>query len=92
MPKVKRGVRDIPVHRKKLLPILMDYMERHAGDQRVFVNPRSGAPWTEGAWQNQVKRDIESVGLVYGQKKPDGITPHTFRHTVPSWMAERDTQ
>jgi|GEM_PF-5513213 len=91
-PRSERSVGDVPVHQKHLCPLLKEYQEKWAGDKTFFVNPRTGEPWTYRPWRDQVKRDVKKAGMIYGRKHHQGITPHTFRHTVPSWMAQRDVQ
>ena len=91
-PKSERGVRDIPIHQAELLPLLEVHAERYAGGDRFFVNPRTGRQWTYFAWAKQVRGDVQRAGMVYGAKQEAGITTHTFRHTLGSWMAQRDVQ
>lgn len=90
-PRYTRGVRDIPIHREELLPHLEQYAELYAGTHRFFVHPKSGDPWSVEAWRYRVQRDVEAAGMKYG-REGDGVTPHTFRHTIASWMAQADIQ
>lgn len=100
-PRSKRGVRDIPIHRQ-LLPYLERYAELYAGQDTFFVNPSTGQPWKRSAFETRMRKDIKAAGLVYGQfsrkseggldRKPQGITPHTCRHTLASWLAQADVQ
>lgn len=91
-PGYDHGVRDIPIHRARLLPALERYREEWAGDRTFFVNPRTVEPWTHESFRQQLKRDLEAAGLIYGRKHPDGVVPHTFRHTLGSWLAQEDVQ
>lgn len=96
-PKNERGTRDIPVHRGKLLPLLETYRAEWAGERRFFVNPTHGEPWTYSAFTSRMRTDVEAAGMVYGQRvngevQPDGVTPHTFRHTLATWLCQADTQ
>ena len=34
-----------------------------------------------------LKKSIVAAGLKYGRKTPDGITFHSLRHTLQTWMA-----
>ncbi len=83
---------DIPVHRRHLLPYLEEYAREWAGEERFFVNPRTGHPWSYDAWRDQVERDVLAAGLEYGREHPRGVTAHTLRHTIASWMAQADVQ
>jgi len=94
-PRSTRGVRDIPIHRTELLPLLEDYRERFAGEETFFVNPRSGERWSYSAFAFQMELDVTAAGLVYGQRRdgevtPEGVTPHTFRHTLATWLCQDD--
>lgn len=91
-PRYTSGVRDIPVHQKRLRPALEQYLEDFAGERYVFVNPRTGHRWRPVAFRNQLKIDLAAAKLEHGRNKPEGITPHTFRHTLGSWLAQRDVQ
>lgn len=91
-PKVQHGVRDIPIERRRLLPALEEYREKWAGDQTFFVNPRTLEPWRPDSFRRQLKRDLEAVGLIYGRDHTDGVIPHTFRHSLASWLAQKDVQ
>lgn len=96
-PRVTRAVRDVPIHRTELLPLLEEYRDEWAGDVAFFVNPNTGQPWTYTTFTDRMRPDVEAAGMVYGQRKnrrpmPNGVTPHTLRHTLPSWMAQRDVQ
>lgn len=96
-PKNERGVRDIPVHQTKLLPLLETYRDEWAGDRAFFVNPNTGERWAYGTFARRMKADVEAAGMTYGQRvdgvvQPDGVTPHTFRHTLATWLCQADTQ
>lgn len=91
-PKSTRGVRDIPIRKPELLRALKLHAKLYAGEDRFFVNPRSGAEWSYEAWRRQVRRDVLAAGLTFGSRDPRGITPHTFRHTIASWMTREDVQ
>lgn len=99
-PRVKHGVRDVPLHRM-LIPMLEDYATTYAGTDRFFLNPTNGKEWSYGAFKERMQADIQAAGMVYGQlsrkdkvttRKRDGITPHTCRHTLASWLAQDDVQ
>ena len=90
-PRYSHGIRDVPIHREKLLPALETYRDEWAGDVTFFVNPRTFEPWEHGAFRAQLERDCTAAGIVYGQKQ-HGVTPHTFRHTLASWLAQADVQ
>lgn len=91
-PRYQHGVRDIPVHQKVLRPALEEYLAEFAGARLVFVNPRTFEPWTTDSFRAQLARDVKAAGLEYGRGKSDGITPHTFRHTLGTWLAMKDVQ
>lgn len=96
-PRITRGVRDVPVHRAELLPLIEEYEREWAGDVTFFVNPTSGRPWSYSTFTARLRPDVEAAGMVYGQRKggrvqPEGVTPHTFRHTLASWLAIDDVQ
>ena len=91
-PKSTRSVRDIPVHRTELLPMLEEHAQIHAGEVYFFPNPRTGQRWTYSVWRRQVERDVIAAGMDYGASKVRGVVTHTFRHTLASWMAQEDVQ
>ncbi len=92
-PRYTRGVGDIPIHRRRLLPLLNEYRDEWAGTgRRFFVNPRSGRRWSYDAFRRRMMIDTQAIGLVYGARDPEGVSPHTFRHTLASWLAQRDVQ
>lgn len=101
-PRYTHGVRDVPIHRSVLLPLLEEYAERYAGERTFFVNPNRLQPWSYTAFADRLKKDLRAAGLRFGQfergedggleRIRDGITPHTFRHSLASWMAQRDVQ
>jgi integrase len=96
-PRNTRGVRDVPIHKADLLPRLQRYADEFAGDRTFFVNPKSGDPWDYNAFVRQMRVDVVAAGMTYGQREggkvqPDGITPHTFRHTFASWLCQLDVQ
>jgi len=96
-PRSERGVRDVPVHRTQLLPLLEEYAEQWAGAASFFVHPGTGRPWLVSAFGRTMARDVAAAGLVAGQRRngkrqPDGITRHTLRHTFASWLGQRDVQ
>lgn len=86
------GVGDIPLERSVLLPLLEEYAELYAGEDVFFVNPNTGERWRYEAFRNRFDRDVRAAGMTVGQRTPDGVTPHTCRHTLPSWMAQQDVQ
>lgn len=99
-PRSKHGVRDIPIHHV-LLPLLEDYAQRYAGDERFFVNPTSGNRWTRDSFSDRLEKDVKAAGMIFGQSlRPGGkltriaagITAHTMRHTLASWLAQSDVQ
>jgi hypothetical protein len=90
-PRVKRGVRDVPVHPERLRPLLEEHREEWAGKVTFFVNPRTGEPWEAGAFREQFYRDATAAGLKTGSSG-DAVTPHTCRHTFASWLARQDVQ
>ena len=91
-PRYKRGVRNVPVHQKHLRPLLEKYRKDLAGRRTFFCNPRTHEPWTRKPFRAQLARDLEAAGLVYGRDEPGGVVPHTFRHTLGSWLAQSDVQ
>jgi site-specific recombinase XerC len=96
-PRYEHGVRDVPIHRGRLLPLLEEYAETWAGDATFFVNPNTGERWSYRAFCERFRKDVEAAGMVYGQRRggerqPEGVTPHALRHTLASWMAQDDTQ
>lgn len=96
-PKSTRGVRDIPIHRTELGPLLEEYAARFAGAETFFVNPRTGGRWSYAAFRDQMERDVKAAGMVYGQRsggkvKPEGVSPHTCRHTLATWLCQADVQ
>lgn len=100
-PKVERSIRDVPIH-PELLPYLKAYRDEHGGSELAFfVNPASGRPWVHGTFYERMRIDIEAAGMRYGawsrstgelERKSDGVTPHTLRHTFGSWLAQADVQ
>lgn len=95
-PRSKHGVRDVPIHRERLLPLLEEYAEQWAGASLFFVNPKTGRAWGYNAFAERFAADVEAAGMVAGQRRkrvalPDGVTPHTCRHTLASWLAQADT-
>lgn len=92
-PRYDRGVGDVPVHRIHLRPHLVHYGDEYAGHGRTFfVNPYTGSRWSYHAFRRRLKRDVESAGMRYGNRHSEGVTSHTFRHTLASWLAQRDVQ
>ena len=96
-PEVQRGVRDIPVHHARLRPLLEEYAREWAGEVTFFVNPRTGDPWTETVFRRQFYVDVKAAGMVAGTRDegeatPQGVSPHTCRHTFASWLAQADVQ
>ena len=91
-PRWDHGIRDVPIHRTELLPHLEWYAREMAGERRFFVNFRNFEPWTARNFRRQMERDCEAAGLIYGRDAEDGVTPHTLRHTLASWLAQRDVQ
>jgi integrase len=96
-PRVEHGVRDIPIHHARLLPLLEEYRKEWAGSRTFFVNPNTGDPWTYSAFVKHFRRDVAAAGMVYGQRvggegQPEGITPHVLRHSLASWLAQADVQ
>lgn len=97
-PKVKRGIRDVPVHQAHLRPLLEEYEREWAGEDYFFVNPRTGGRWTATSFRRQFYMDVEAAGMAAGTRGPDGepnprgVSPHTTRHTFASWLAIRDVQ
>lgn len=96
-PEIIRGVRDVPVHQAKLRPLLEKHASEWAGEVTFFVNPRTGDPWSEAAFRRQFYVDVQAAGMVAGTREdgeatPEGVSPHTCRHTFASWLAEKDTQ
>lgn len=99
-PRYKHGVRDVPLHHR-LVPLLEEYAATYAGAETFFVNPKNGEPWKRHQFTWQMEKDVTAAGLVYGQlthvdgrveRKPTGITAHTCRHTLASWLAQSDVQ
>ena len=100
-PKNDRGIRDVPIHKTMLLPLLEQYQERWAGEETFFTNPNSWEPWSYSTFCTRMERDIEAMGLRYGawtgtgkarKLIADGLTPHSLRHTLASWLAQEDVQ
>lgn len=92
-PKTERSVRDIPVHPTQLRPLLEEHAREWGGDGYFFLNPQTGEGWRHDALRRRFARDIEGAGLPYGVNAgPEGITPHTCRHTFASWLAQADVQ
>lgn len=99
-PRSKHGVRDVPMHHA-LVPYLEEYARTYAGEETFFVNPDTGFAWQESAFRRRMRKDVEAAGMTSGAwsradekltRKADGITPHTLRHTLASWMAQDDIQ
>lgn len=99
-PRYKHGVRDVPLHRE-LVPLLEQYAATHAGERTFFVNPNTGGPWTREAFSKRFALDVQAAGMKAGQwtrtsgelvRSGDGVTPHTCRHTLASWLAQDDVQ
>lgn len=99
-PRSKHVVRDVPIHHD-LLPLLEDYAERYAGTDRFFVNPATGGRWDHRSFSRRLSKDAEAAGMIFGQwtrpdgqlaRKAEGITAHTMRHTLASWLAQADVQ
>ena len=86
------GEGSIPIHRKRLLPLLEKHAEEWAGERWFFVNPVTGDRWTWVPFAARMKKDCVAAGVPYGRKQSDGVTPHVFRHTLASWLARRDVQ
>ena len=75
--------------------------ERWAGEETFFTNPNSWEPWSYSTFCTRMERDVEALGLRYGawtgtgkarKLIPDGLTPHSLRHTLASWLAQEDVQ
>lgn len=100
-PRSKHVVRDVPLHRD-LVPLLEEYARTYAGTDTFFVNPHHGRAWTRQAFDDRLKKDVEAADMVFGQwtrgehgellRKRDGVTAHVLRHSLASWMAQRDIQ
>lgn len=99
-PRSKHGVRDVPLH-ARLVPLLEHYAATYAGEDTFFVNPGTGFGWNESAFSRRFRKDIAAAGMTSGAwsrkesgltRKADGVTPHTLRHTLASWMAQQDIQ
>lgn len=96
-PKNDRGVRDIPLHATELVPLLEEYAEGWAGDRHFFINPNTGDGWSYASFASRMRADVRAAGMTYGQRvrgvlQPDGVTPHTFRHTLATWLCQNDVQ
>lgn len=91
-PNHEHSVRDVPIHQEHLLPLLEWYERELAGEERFFVNPRTFRPWTHQSLRKQLERDCTAAGLPYGRDAEGGITPHVLRHTLASWLAQKDVQ
>lgn len=96
-PRYTHGVGDVPIEQSLLRPLLEEYAELYAGERNFFVNPRTGDGWTYEAFRRRFDADMEAAGMKAGQFKggervPSGVTPHTCRHTLPSWLAQDDVQ
>ena len=96
-PRSRHGVRDVPIHQEALLPLLEEYSRACAGKDYFFLNPRTGEKWAYNTFAKWFATDVRAAGLTAGQRRggvaqPDGITPHTLRHTLASWLAESDVQ
>jgi len=63
--------------------VLKQVYERWPKD--TFVVPLEG----ERYWQFQklVRQSLKAAGLPYGRDRPDGITFHSLRHAVSTWLA-----
>jgi len=99
-PRYKHGVRDVPLHRE-LGPMLEEYAATQGDGPAFFVNPNTGQGWSYVGFTKRMARDIEAAGMIYGQwsraggkleRSREGVTPHTFRHTLASWLAQKDVQ
>lgn len=99
-PRSKHGVRDIPLHRD-LLPLLEEHRARYAGEDRFFVNPVTGERWARSTFAKRLQTDVTAAGMTFGQwsraggtlkRKAEGVTAHTMRHTLASWLAQNDIQ
>lgn len=86
------GEGSIPIHRVHLLPLLKEHAERYAGADFFFLNPRTGEQWRELAFRKQLEADCRRAGIPYGRNTEHGITPHVFRHSLGSWLAQADVQ
>lgn len=100
-PKNTNGVRDVPIHRE-LLPLLEEYATKWAGTETFFVSPYTLRPWQYTTFRKNLARDVNAAGMRFGQWKcedgkpstrdPQGVTAHTMRHTLASWLAQADVQ
>ena len=100
-PKVKRSIRDVPIH-PALLGFLEEYARRWAGSgDAFFVNPNTGERWGYRSFAAHMRRDVTAAGLRYGawsfresglERHAEGITPHTLRHTFGTLLARQDVQ
>lgn len=100
-PKVKRSVRDVPIH-PALLALLEEYRDRWAGTgDAFFINPNTGERWGYRSFAEHMRRDAQTAGLRYGawsfredgiERHAEGITPHTLRHTFGTLLAREDVQ
>lgn len=96
-PRSENSVRDVPVHQAKLRPLLEEYQELYAGERQFFVNPQSGERWTYESFRYHFDRIVKAAGMDprarrKGKRNPDGVTPHTCRHTLASWLVQADVQ
>ncbi len=96
-PRSKHVVRDVPLHRDLAL-LLKEYVDCCAGDRTFFVNPLTGDSWKRNSFVDRLQKDVEAAGMVFGQmtrekgRTAEGVTAHTFRHTLASWLAQEDVQ
>ena len=100
-PRYKHGIRDVPIHRQGLLPALLEYQRVHAGTSTFFVNPGNGTAWSYSPFKDRMRKDVEAAGMRYGQwsrssgkleRDREGVTAHTLRHTLASWLTQEDVQ
>lgn len=85
-PKTPASVREVPIE-PQLGPVLRRHLARWASPRWLLPSAtRPDWPNSRDRIGEHFERVVGDAGLVYGRDEPDGITPHTLRHTFASWL------
>lgn len=80
---------------KSVQALIKALQKRYPGDPHVVPAPDTGRKGRKGrakplrywVFERMIKESIKGAGLPYGKKLADGVTFHSLRHTLQTWMS-----